>query len=123
VGAPFCHTLQGHCETAPVVKLQLNGALIVCPEEFWAPETVAVYVVLAASELVGVNVATVLPALKLTAPGTVLLPASLTVNVTVLGTTAWLNVALGAAETATPVDPAAGATVVTEGGVLPAVWV
>ena len=48
---------------------------------------------LAVSGLVGVNVATVLPALKLTDPGTDVPPESFSVNVTELCTTAWLNVA------------------------------
>jgi hypothetical protein len=72
-------------------------------------------VVLPASELVGVKVATVLPALKLTDPGTVVPPESLTVKVTVFGTTAWEKVAVGAADTATPVAPEAGVTLVTVG--------
>ena len=44
-------------------------------------------------------------------------------NDTVLGTTAWENVAVGATDTGTPVEPAAGVTVVTAGGVVPAVCV
>jgi hypothetical protein len=56
--------------------------------------------------------------LKLTAPGTELPPESFTVNDTVLGTTAWENVAVGATDTATPVVPAAGVTLVTVGGVV-----
>jgi len=104
------------------VKLQENGLVIATPEVFWAPDTVAVYVVLAASELVGVNVATVLAPLKLTEPGTVFPPESLSVNDTVLGTTGWENVAVGAAETGLPVDPEVGVAVVTVGGVLPADW-
>jgi hypothetical protein len=103
------------------VKLHTNGAAIVWPEEFCAPDTVAVYVVLAASGAVGVKVATVLPALKLTEPATLLLAESFTVNDTVFGTTAWENVAEGAADTGTPVAPDAGVTVVTDGGVVPAV--
>ena len=120
-GAAFCQMLHGHWDTAPVVKLQENGLLIATPAVFCAPDTVAVYPVLAVSELVGVNVATVLAVLKLTEPGTVLPPESLTVNDTVLGTTAWENVAVGATETGTPVAPALGVTVVTVGGVAPAV--
>ena len=72
---------------------------------------------LAVSELVGVNVATVLPALKLTAPATALPPESCTVNDTVFGTTAWENVAVGVTETGLPVDPLVGVTAVTVGGV------
>ena len=37
-------------------------------------------------------------------------------NDTVLGTTAWENVAVGATETGTPVAPALGVTLVTVGG-------
>jgi hypothetical protein len=45
-------------------------------------------------------------------------PESFTVNDTVLGVTAWENVAVGATETGLPVDPAPGVTVVTaDGGV------
>ncbi len=77
--------------------------------------------VLAASELVGVNVATVSAALKLTVPATVLFAESFRVNDAVLGTTAWENVAVGATETGLPVDPELGVTVDTVGGVLPAV--
>ena len=97
--------LHGHCATAPVVKLHENGPLIGVPEAFCAPDTVAVYVVLAASELAGVNVATVSAPLKLTVPATLFPPESFTVNDTVLGFTAWENVAVGATDTATPVAP------------------
>src|SRR5215472_16623222 len=119
-GAAFCQILHGHWNTAPVLKLQVNGLLIGVPLLFCAPDTVAVYVVLAASELVGVNVATVLPLLNLTAPATGLLAESFTVNDTVLGTTAWENVAVGATDTGFPVDPALGVTLVTVGGTAPA---
>ena len=69
---------------------------------------------------VGVNVATVLPALKLnvTAPATGFPPESCSVNDTVFGTTAWENVAVGATEIETPVAPELGVTVVTIGGAL-----
>jgi hypothetical protein len=73
-------------------------------------------VVLPASELAGVKVATVSALLNEVVPGTVFPPESTTVNDTVLGTTAWENVAVGATETGTPVDPALGVTVVTAGG-------
>src|SRR6516162_5682011 len=119
-GAASCQMLHGHWATAPVLKVHVNGLLIGVPEAFCAPDTVAVYVVLAASELAGVNVATVFPALKLTDPATELLLASFSVNDTVLGTTACENVADGATDTGLPVDPPAGVTVVTCGGVLPA---
>ena len=66
------------------------------------------------------NVATVSAALKPTVPLTVLLAASFTVNDTVPGVTGWENVADGATDTALPVDPPAGVTVVTAGGVAPA---
>src|SRR5262249_36903820 len=119
-GAAFCQMLHGHWPTAPVVKLHVNGPLIGVPEAFCAPDTVAVYVAPAATGLLGVNVATVLPLLKLTDPATGLLLESFTVNDTVLGTTACENVAVGATDTGFPVDPPAGVTVVTWGGVLPA---
>ena len=122
VGAAFCQMLHGHDDTVPVVKLQVNGLLIGVPEAFCAPYTVAVYVVLAVSELVGVNVATVFPLLKPTVPATVFPPESFTVKVTVFGTTACENVAVGATDTATPVEPSPGVTAVTAGGVLSADW-
>jgi hypothetical protein len=90
--------------------------LICAPEAFCAPDTVAVNVVPAASELVGVNVATVLPLLKLTDPGTLFPAESWTVNVTVPGVTACENVADGATDTATPDAPELGVTPVTDGG-------
>jgi hypothetical protein len=114
-GAAFPHTLHGHCGPA-VVKLQVNGLLIGTPEAFCAPDTEAVYVVLAASALVGVNVATVFPLLKATVPATLCPLESTTVNDAVLGVTAWENVAVGATDTATPVAPEAGVTPVTVGG-------
>src|SRR5262245_48835957 len=119
-GAAFCQMLHGHCDTAPVLKLQVNGELIGVPDAFCAPDTVAVYVVLAASGLAGVNVATVFPALKLTDPATLAPPGPCRVNDTVLGTTACENVADGATDTGFPDDPALGVTPVTWGGVLPA---
>jgi hypothetical protein len=121
VAVPFCQILHGHWATAPVVKLHAYGPLIGVPDAFCAPDTVAVYVVLPASELDGVNVATVFPALNPTDPATELFAESFTVNDTVLGTTACENVADGATDTATPVAPELGATLVTVGGVLPAV--
>src|SRR5215831_12716947 len=69
-----------------------------------------------ASEPDGVNVATVLPLLKVTKPATGFPLESTTVNDAVLGTTGWENVAVGAADTATPVAPLAGVTPVTAGG-------
>ncbi len=42
VGAASCQILHGHCATAPVVKLQVNGLLIGVPELFCAPDTVEV---------------------------------------------------------------------------------
>src|SRR5215468_9195906 len=73
-GAALPQMLHGHEATAPVVKLHVNGAVIGVPEAFCAPDTVAVYVVLAASGLDGVNVATVFPALKPTDPATLAPP-------------------------------------------------
>jgi len=98
------------------VKFQENGLLIGMPEAFCAPDTVAVYVPLGASELDGVNVATVLPLLKATVPATGFPLESLSVNDTVLGCTACENVAVGATDTATPVAPELGVTAVTVGG-------
>jgi hypothetical protein len=72
--------------------------------------------VFAASELVGVNVATVLPVLRVTEPATVVPLEFFSVNDTVLGTTAWENVAVGAADTDAPVAPEAGVTLFTTGG-------
>jgi hypothetical protein len=103
-----------------VVKLQENGLLIGVPEAFCAPDTVAVYVMLPASALDGVNVATVSAALKPTVPATGFPPESLTVNDTVPGVTGWENVADGATNTALPDDPGPGDTVDTTGGVGPA---
>jgi hypothetical protein len=114
--------LHGHWPTAPVVKLHEYGLLIGVPDSFCTPDTVAVNVVLAASELDGVNVATVSSPLKPTLPATGFPPESFTVNVTVPGDTGWENVADGAADTATPVAPELGVTPVTDGGpVLPPV--
>jgi hypothetical protein len=90
------------------------------PELFFAPDTVAVYVVLPASELDGVNVATVPAPFRLTDPATGLPDASFTVNDTVSDATGWENVAVGAADTGTPVDPSLGVTPVTDGAALPA---
>jgi hypothetical protein len=72
-------------------------------------------VVLDVSELLGVKVATVLAPLKVTIPATGFPPESFSVNDTVLGTTAWENVAVGATETGLPVDPAFGVTLDTVG--------
>jgi hypothetical protein len=58
--------------------------------------------------------------LKLTDPATLDPPEFFTVNDTVLGVTGWENVADGATDTATPVAPAAGVTIVTTGAVAPA---
>jgi hypothetical protein len=103
-----------------VVKLHENGVVIAVPELFCAPDTVAVYAVLPVSDAAGVNVATVSAPLKLTEPATAFPPESFTVNDTVLGTTACENVAVGATDTGTPVDPSLGVTDVTDGGVDPA---
>jgi hypothetical protein len=115
VGVPSCQILHGHAGPA-VVKLQEYGPLIDVPEAFCAPDTVAVNVTLAASGFVGVNVATVSAALKLTDPATLFPPESTTVNDTELGVTACENVTDGATEVAFPVDPEAGVTPVTDGG-------
>src|SRR5215469_5395830 len=117
VGVPSCQMLHGQ-GGPPVVKLHENGPLIGVPEAFCAPDTVAVYVTLAASGLDGVNVATVSPLLKLTVPATGFPAESFTVNDTVPGVTACENVAAGATEAETPVAPALGVTAVTAGGTL-----
>ena len=116
VGVPSCQMLHGHGQA--VVKLHEYGPLIGVPEAFCAPDTVAVYVVPTASELFGVNVATVSAPLKPTVPATLFPPESFTVNDTVLGVTGCENVADGATDTALPVDPAPGVTDVTAGGTL-----
>jgi hypothetical protein len=99
-----------------VVKFHEYGPLIGVPEAFCAPDTVAVYVTLAASGLFGVNVATVSALLKLTDPATLFPEGSTIVNDTVLGVTACENVADGAVDTATPDAPELGVTPVTDGG-------
>src|SRR5690348_16003001 len=103
-GAPFCQTLQGHCGPG-VVKLQMKGLPMGVPFVFWAPDTVAVYVVLDARELVGVKVATVLAPLKVREPATGFPVESWSVKDTVAGCTATEKVAVGATDTATPVAP------------------
>jgi hypothetical protein len=61
----------------------------------------------------------VFPLLKLTEPATLCPPESCTVNDTVLGTTAWENVAVGATETALPDDPEPGVALDTTGEKVP----
>jgi hypothetical protein len=73
-------------------------------------------VVLPASALAGVNVATVFPLLNPTVPAMLFPPESFTVNDTVPGVTGWENVADGATDVATPVAPELGVTAVTAGG-------
>jgi hypothetical protein len=107
--------LHGHVGPT-VVKLHEYGPLIGVPDAFCAPDTVAVYVTPVASELVGVNVATVFPLLNATVPATPCPPESTTANDTVLGVTACENVADTVADTATPVAPELGVTPVTDGG-------
>ena len=68
------------------------------------------------SEPDGVNVATVLPLPSVTVPATGFPAESTSVNDTVPGVTAWENIAVGAADTVTPVAPWAGVTLVTVGG-------
>jgi hypothetical protein len=101
------------------VKPQENGLVIATPEPFCAPETVAVYPVLPDSALDGVNVATVSAPLKLTDPATEAPPESFTVNDTEPGVTGCENVAVGATDTGTPVDPSLGVTPDTVGAGLP----
>ena len=109
--------LHGHWLDALVVKFQDFEPLIGVPELFCAPDTVAVYVVPAASGLSGVNVATVSAPLKPTDPLTDPPPEAVTVNDTVLGTTACENVAVGSVDTGIPDDPSSGVTPDTTGGV------
>ena len=106
--------MHGHCEPV-VVKVHVYGLLMVAPELVWAPDTVAVNVVFCASALEGVNVATVSALLKLTEPATAVPLESLTVNDTLLGTTAWENVAVGATVTGLPDELLAGVTLATVG--------
>jgi hypothetical protein len=75
-------------------------------------------VVFCASALEGVKVAVVSALLKLTDPATALPPKSFTVNDTLLGTTASENVAVAAAVTGLPDDPAPGVEPVTADGVV-----
>src|SRR4029077_18402269 len=97
-------------------KFHENGLLIGVPEAFCAPDTVAVYVTLAASEFVGVNVATVSAALKPTDPATLFPAESFTVNDAELGVTGCENVAGRRTGAALPVDPCVGVTLLTAGG-------
>src|SRR5262249_29234358 len=119
-GAALPQMLHGHDATAPVATVHVNGAVIGVPEAFCAPDTVAVYVVLAASELAGVNVATVFPALKLTDPATPPPPGPCAVTASCPGPPAGQTAPDGAADPGSPAAPAAGVTLVTCGGVLPA---
>ena len=41
-GVASCQMLHGHWDTAPMVKLHVEGLLIAVPELFCAPDTVAV---------------------------------------------------------------------------------
>ena len=50
MGVPSCQILHGQAGPA-VVKLHEYGPLIAVPDAFCAPDTVAVYVIPAASEL------------------------------------------------------------------------
>jgi hypothetical protein len=106
--------VHGHWDPA-VVKLQEYGLLIVAPELVCAPDTVAVYVVFCASALEGVNVATLSALSKVTEPDAVFPLGSFSVNDTLLGTTAWENVAVGATVTGLPDDPVPGVEAVTVG--------
>ena len=109
--------LHGHWDPELVVKLQDFEPLIGVPELFCAPDTVAVYVVPAASGLSGVNVATVSPPLKPTEPLTAPPPEAVTVNDTVFGTTACENVAVGIDRHRVARRPIVGVTLDTTGGV------
>ena len=77
-------------------------------------------VVSGASALEGVNVAVVSPLLKLTDPAAVFPPESLSVNDTLLGTTGWENVAVGATVTGLPEESLPGVELDTVGPEAPA---
>ena len=74
--------------------------------------------VLGDSELAGVKVAIVSALLKLTEPLAEFPAESTRLNDTVVGTTAWENVAVGATEAETPVAPELGVTLMTVGAAL-----
>src|SRR6266496_239290 len=98
----------------PVVNVQLYDDGIWLPEVSVA-RTVAVYVVPPASCAFGVNVATVPVPSSATVPLTDPLPEA-SVNVSPTLVTGSLNVALGVADSCTPVAPVAGEVVATAGG-------
>ena len=79
----------------------------------------AVYVVFCASAFVGLNVATVSALLKLTEPAAVFPPESFSANDTLLGTTAWENVAVGATVTGLPDELLPGVEPATVGEKVP----
>jgi hypothetical protein len=103
---------------AAVVKDQLSFALSAEPCELCAPVVmVAVYCVLYASALLGVNVATLLA--YVTVPLTAPPPCAANVNVELVIVAAFiasLNVAVTVEFTATPVAALAGVVAVTSGG-------
>jgi hypothetical protein len=85
-----------------------TGTGIFCPSAVAAPETVAVYTAPGASGALGVKRATVEASRKVSAPGTLLLARSRTVNDTDAGTIGWLNVAVAGEFNGTSVAFAAG---------------
>ena len=115
-GVVFGQIEHGHDAGGAVVKLHENGALIGTPDVFCAPDTVAVYVAFAVNAAPGVNVATVFPVPKLTAPPTNAPVGSANVNDTELGNTACENVADGAVDTGLLDEPAGRVARLTAGG-------
>jgi hypothetical protein len=102
-----------------VVNDQVTSAASATPSAaFTAVVTLAVYVVPFASGADGVSVAVVQGVLQLTFAATALPPAGVSVKLELVSVEASIareNVAVGAAPTATPVDPSAGARAVTVG--------
>ena len=99
-----------------VVNVQLVG-VIRLPAVSRAPDTVAVYVVAAASAADGVKVTVWLAASYAVLPDTEVLPAA-RVTTGVAACTGSLKVAVTVVVVATPVAPAAGLRDVTVGGVV-----
>src|SRR5579862_4021409 len=113
--------VHGHCPPTSnallVVNVNVNGEAIVFPELSFAPLTVTVYVVPAASALDGVKVSTVSAPLNDVLPATALPPGPVTANDTLVVTTASENVTLGSVEVPLLDDPATGVALVTDGPV------
>jgi hypothetical protein len=101
---------------ADVVNVHTRLLARALPAKSSAPVvTVAVYVVLAASALVGVNVAIPVDVLYVTAPATGVAPGPLTLNVVVVMVEAFIASLHVAVMTATPVAPLTGLVELTVG--------